>query len=860
MNPIRQYRLFCLLGSIILGVLNGFFDPALAQINADRSLDRPSVITSQDNRTVIRGGTHRGTNLFHSFRNFSVRENNTASFQVPSSVTNIFARVTGSLPSRLNGAIEVLQLDRSRSSANLFLLNPHGILFGPNASLNMGGSFLATTANHITFADGTRFSAQTPQAGSLLTMSVPVGLQFGQHPARIVNRSIAEPLDDMNQPLRDAAGYPIFGLNVSSGQTLALIGGEILMPFGNLRVDGGRIELGSVAGSGLVQLASVANGWAFNYQGIQRFGKVYLQSASVDASGTVGGTIHIRGENVRLLDGAQVLSTNRGTQPGRSIRVTASNLLEISSGSLLQTETDNLGAAGMVNIATQHLIVRDGGVVESRTLGMGQGGDVRVVASDTLTIGGSSSGQLFSLLNTRTLNRGGHAGDVVIQTNQLQVQPGGQISATTFGAGHAGNITIRASTIDLTGTASGLTASNGNNSGGFQIVEASSGIFVGVAPRATGNGGQLSITTEQLNLRDGSLLQASTYGRGDAGDLVIAANDAVNIVGTSESGQRTGIIAASGGLPRVSFSVNPQATGEGGNIRITTDTLTIEDGGLVAVNSLNREAPGAGRLRISARIAALDNGQINAETESSGATIQFPQIGLLLLRRNSDISTNAGNRTRSGTGGDIFINSDYIIATPSEDNDITANAVDNNAGNVTLNASVIGITPQLRETSQSDITATSERGVRGRITISDPVVDPTRGLVELPTTVVDASELISRQCSARRDIAREERSRFIVTGRGGLPRAPEDIRSSDEVLTNWVTLEPSENGRAMEPRRSEIAPSHTMAASHPSLPSTSIVEAQGWVRDEDGRVKLVAPVPDAAPSDIIFSDVGCNNY
>lgn len=179
-----------------------------------------------------------------------------------------------------------------------------------------------------------------------------------------------------------------------------------------------------------------------------------------------------------------------------------------------------------------------------------------------------------------------------------------------------------------------------------------------------------------------------------------------------------------------------------------------------------------------------------------------------------------------------------------------------NAGNVTLNANVVGITPQLRNTPQSNITASTERGVQGRITISNLVLDPTRGLVELPTTVVDASNLIARQCVARSDTA-EERSRFVITGRGGLPRAPDDVRGRDEVLTDWVTLESSDSSRAVDLHRSEVAPS--IAPSSSALLPSAIVEAQGWVRSEDGKVELVAQVPDPVPSDLMFSNIGCNS-
>ncbi|MHC5718434.1 MAG: filamentous hemagglutinin N-terminal domain-containing protein, partial [Nostoc sp.] len=209
---------------------------AIAQIVPDRTLGAEnSVVTPNvDIKGVpsdrIDGGAIRGSGLFHSFQEFSIREGRGAYFSNPSGVENIFSRVTGSSASNIYGKLGVL------GNANLFLLNPNGIIFGPNAKLDIGGSFFGSTANSLNFGDGKLFSATNPNAPPLLTMKVPLGVQFGKQPSAIVNSG---------------------NLSVGKGQNLTLTGGTVAST-GQLSAPEGQVAVAAVPSESVVNISPSA--------------------------------------------------------------------------------------------------------------------------------------------------------------------------------------------------------------------------------------------------------------------------------------------------------------------------------------------------------------------------------------------------------------------------------------------------------------------------------------------------------------------------------------------------------------------------------------------------------------------------
>lgn len=312
---------------IIVGAIAAC-DSALAQITPDQSLGAEiSVITPHaDSTDVISGGAKRDANLFHSFEQFSVQTGRIAFFNNAADIQNIISRVTGSSISNIDGLI------RANGAANLFLLNPNGIIFGRNARLDIGGSFVASTANSIKFADGAEFHAKTTQTTPLLTVNVPIGLQFGGNPGSLQVRGDSRGIRTTSDLLD-----PTAGLRVSSNRTLALVGGDLGLEGATLKTPGGRIELGSVAREGLVNLTVTKKGFALGYEGIQNLGKIQLtQQSALEASGFSGGDIQVAGKQIAIANGSTVRASTLGAGSGGALVVKATDLLEISSTSSVE--------------------------------------------------------------------------------------------------------------------------------------------------------------------------------------------------------------------------------------------------------------------------------------------------------------------------------------------------------------------------------------------------------------------------------------------------------------------------------------------------------------------------------------------
>jgi len=273
-------------------------------------------------------------------------------------------------------------------------------------------------------------------------------------------------------------------------------------------------------------------------------------------------------------------------------------------------------------------------------------------------------------------------------------------------------------------------------------------------------------------------------------------------------------------------SSTQSASGDGGDININSPTseLNIRDRAAVSVSATG--TGNAGDINIDVRSLFLDQGLISATSLSGeGGNIYLKVAETFLLRNNSQLSTRAGTAdSGGGNGGDLTVDANFIVGVLSENSDITANAFEGNGGNITITTqTILGLQVSEILTPKSDITASSELGIDGRILINTPNIDPSRGLIELPSTFSDPSGQIISGCPA------DTGDRFVVTGRGGIPNSPSQYLSGRAI---W------EDTRGLS---SQISPSST--AANPQRPKTDpqpLIEAQGWVVDNDGTVILTA--------------------
>ncbi|MGI8502836.1 MAG: filamentous hemagglutinin N-terminal domain-containing protein [Hassallia sp.] len=783
-------------------------DVIQAQITSDATLST-KVLTTNNLDFTITNGNRVGNNLFHSFRELSVPTGGSAFFNNDLNVQNIISRVTGSSISKIDGLLKT----NTNGSANLFLINPNGIIFGPNALLNVNGSFVTSTASNLIFADGTQFSATNLETPPLLTVSVPIGLQFGQ---------IAQPIQIEGSMLQ-----------VLPGNTLAILGGDVLVKGGRLRSAAGRIELGSVAPNSLVSLNPISEGWAFGYEGVQNFQDIQLsQAALINTSGEGNGAIQLRGRKIAISDDSQVVGVTTAQKRGQPLVIKASESVEVSN-SQLATGTLGSGAASDIKIETKRLIVRHSGLVDASSDGSGAGGNITVNASESVQLLGDGFITSLGTQSLGTNNDAGDAGTVNINTSKLILRDGGRILTSTRGAGNAGTLRIHASE---SLEASGRSVLGRRNLPSGLVAETNMSRLT----IATGNAGELIINTQRLLVQDGASISTAAINSstGQAGRLDINASNSVTVTGTG--------IDRNGKIVPSTLLATSEASGSAGGLRINTNKLTVRDGAAISVASTGSGR--AGNLEITSGVLLLDNqGKLTADTRAGEGNINLRSLNLI-LRRGSVITTNA--RGNNITGGNINIDAKngFIVAVPGENSDISANSADFRGGNVTINASGIFGT-QLRNapTLESEITATGANPfLSGNVQINTPNLDPSSGLVELSSNVVDQSRLIVQGCPASRGDV------FIITGRGGLPPLPtEALRSNQTATVDWVTQ--GETARGGDRERGRI-----IKVSSSKFPN-QMVAATGWVISDKGEVTLIASAPTKYTNNILSTPTACPN-
>jgi filamentous hemagglutinin family protein len=401
-------------------------------------------------------GRQAGRNLFHSFDRFSLSTGERATFSGPDQIRNVISRVTGGERSDIDGTIA-----STMPGADFYFINPAGVLFGPNASLDVKGSFHVSTADELRFEGGEVFSASDPAASSF-TVARPEAFGFlGDSPAAIlVDRSTLE---------------------VQAGNTISLVGG-------NLSVDGRNQGRGSAtlsAPSGQINLVALDGqgdaGFGNNDMGADARGDVTLANdALVDVSGDGGGKILIRGgrvvidnqsfvfadnsgatnsrgginvvaDSVHVRDNSVLTADVFGAGSGGTVSVSARRIEVAGSASRIRSDAFADGNAGPVTVSANHLEIRNGGVISSSTSAAGDAGTVTVTVAEDLNINQAGAGFTGITSQATRSSTGGDAGTVTVAAGSLTLLGGGQVSTSTFGPGAGGNVTVNAREMVVTG-------------------------------------------------------------------------------------------------------------------------------------------------------------------------------------------------------------------------------------------------------------------------------------------------------------------------------------------------------------------------------------------------------------------------
>ncbi|MDJ0745831.1 MAG: filamentous hemagglutinin N-terminal domain-containing protein [Xenococcaceae cyanobacterium MO_167.B27] len=781
--------------------------PLMAQLLPDSTLGNensvvsPNVSVRDTLADLIEGGAIRNSNLFHSFLEFNIAPEQTVYFSNPEGISQIFTRVTGDNFSEILGTLGV------NGNADLFLINPNGIVFGSDARLDVSGSFIGSTANGVLFDNNWIYSTNNPEAPPLLTINIPIGLQYGSNPGRILVQGNGHNLREDPNTRAFILETEFTGLSVASGETLALIGGEVVLDGGNLQVESGRVELGSVGDNSIVSLTPIDSGWLMGYEEVNSFQDVRLfQAASVNTSGVSRGDIRVQGQRISLTEGSLLLIANSGAESGGNLTVNATELVELAgvnnrTGGGLVTRTLATGDAANITVKTAQLKATESGRISTSTISSGRGGNLTVNSSESIELVGSIANQLprpsrgsrsptpppgpdlnqvTGILST-TFGTGA-TGNVNITTNSLRVIDAARIVSTTFNTGQAGNVNITTNQLTLTngGTISSSNRRAGNagnitiNSDIIEIdgfnpinTDISSGIFAGSDNLTIGESGRIVINTSQLKLTNQALINTNTGGQGNAGDIIISA-DVVNL-------QDHGSIVS-------------EARGQAGDI-----------------------VGQAGDIRVSAKQIQLDRGEITATSSFTGGGNINLTANLLNMQNASVISTSVFDSI--GGGGDITIDNDFVLA--RNDSQIEANAVEGPGGNITIFAQGIFLT------DSSGIDASSRLGVDGVIQVNQPEANPNQAEIELPSNIIDLQQLISKSCLSP---SKKQQGRFVVRGTGGLPNQPNDLSDSTFETFSVLSDQTSSNFKTQDV---QIPP----------------LEAQGIYQMEDGRWVLGTECP-----------------
>lgn len=714
--------------AILFALLIGYADFCTAQTVTSITPSGLGTIVSPNGATYnILGGTRTNSNLFHSLGRFSVGNGDTANFQNSAGnpyTSNILTRVTDGFQSTIDGAIKTTGF----GAANLFLLNPAGVVFNPGASLDVGGSFHVTTADYIDLQNGGRFYAD-PEFTSTLTAAAPSA--FGFLPTNTGLSSII--FDGANLTVPDQKS--ITAVAASNFQT------NINVKAGILNAPSGRVELTQIRPgetapfSQATSIQSTQSGLAVTLpQGFDpaqdvmiRSGVFIAKTATIDTLGS-GGNITIDAAQVEIRDGAGVISdspflgfTDAGdisinardfiyvggqhpSLPLVSSRISSSSALSSGSAGAIRLTTNDLtidgGSVnsrisiaspfstpdpGQVNIDVNTLSVKNGGQIGATGLfGPGsRGGAVTINAGDSISVTGAKD-QLLSTIGSSTFD-GDDAGDINLNTAKLNLS--GLISTDSAGfspnTGDAGTINIRAADIHVFGPGriSSSTTSDGD-AGNINIGTTNLTVVGEISTTSgglladRGNAGAINITAQNVGVSNQGIITSKSSTDGNAGTIAISSSN-LSIQGEISS----------------STSRSFSGAGNGGTISLTADNIQVSRQGLVTTGTTSDGDAGNISINANKNLLVQQGSQIlsnTADATGNGGNIDIRAESLVITDQDSAISAASQRnvmRAASGLGNAGSINIDAETLNSRNSGKIsTSTQTDGNAGKIRISA------------------------------------------------------------------------------------------------------------------------------------------------------------------------------
>jgi len=740
---------------------------ARAQITHDGSLAMPCPLNGPSFVIPAACGRTVGSNLFHSFSQFNIQTGESATFTNLGGINNVLVRVTGDQASTINGTLAT----ELGSTANFYLMNPNGVMFGPGASIDVDGALVVTTADAIHLADGQTYVAEPGPDDAMLTTARPESFGFlSEEPA---------PIQITGTTLR-----------VDPGQSLSVVGGDIELDQGELRAPGGKVTIIAADSSGQVTVDVSDPQAPVESDLTGAAGDVSLindSTAAVNASGS--GRLVIHGHQLTLDD--STLNAETSTQAGGDVDIRLEGPMMMDHDAKISTSTTGPGDSGALTIHAESLDVRGGAQILALTLGSGNAGPINVFVDQGITLDGPDSG-----ISTQS-GAAGDAGVIHLEADRLDIFDRALVFVNTFSSGAGGRIEIETNTLNI----DGRMAQDGTGLGA-QTVQLNGG----------GAGGDITVDTKVLTITHGSI-GASTFGSAAGGDITITA-DRIDLDG--RGAEFTGIVAETG------FTV-PNATGPGGRITLMgRPHLTLRGGAIISTASFGFGDAGT----IDAQLASLmmttsssirsssqqmaRAGAVTVDVTGSAVIQQMAEIataaamfdaGDIQLTTGDDLTLKQGRITAEAArdGGNIKLTAPNIVRVVDQSL-ITAQAGRDGAAigidpiivildNSTINGLSAG--QPVVVTIVTDFFFSSNSQILTNAPIDLPQTDVTGSLLLLSENVVDPATRLAERCAV---LLGPGASTFVQGGRGGLATEPGAwlpalITSRNSKATNGLMLQ-----------------------------------------------------------------------